>query len=322
MAFFPLLPLLVNFLGIILKPLQLILNVHPKPLLMLAATVINTTAFLFAALGLFHLTKSIFQSQKLAFKATIFFCFNPASVFFTSAYSESLFAMTQFWGMFFLERDSVSFLPAAALFSLGAGTRSNGSISVGFICYKLLRETLHTRYKKLKMGRSLVISLMLKFFQMALLVSIVILPLAAFQYYGFTMFCRPVAKSPWCDEFLPMPYGYIQKHYWNVGFLRYFELKQLPNFFLATPIVLMGLTGIFEYFKNQAWMYFKNQAWMNILSLGLLTPRGSSHRLYSPCLFVYVVHLGFLLVFGVTSMHVQVSHSARHYRIYLNNHRT
>ena len=92
-------------------------------------------------------------------------------------------------------------------------------------------------------------------------------PFALFQWYGFTEFCsvtkpqmdfdeavinygvRRSLKLPsslpvsdWCHGRIPMPYGYIQDKYWNVGFLRYFELRQLPNFLLAAPVIYLVLT--------------------------------------------------------------------------------
>ena len=60
-----------------------------------------------------------------------------------------------------------------------------------------------------------------------------------FQLYGYVLYCMPLADvtwdtvcSLWCDKLIPLPYSYIQDSYWNLGFLRYFELKQIPNSFL------------------------------------------------------------------------------------------
>lgn len=301
MAFFPLLPLLVRSLGTLLKPIQICLSLSQKTTLTFAGTVINMTAFPMAAVGLFCLTKSVFCNQKLAYRTSIFFCFNPASVFFSAAYSESVFAMTLFWGVFCLEQKPSRYLSAAFLFALGSGARSNGIVSIGFIGYRMLSE-IYQSCQKLKVATCscwvLLGMLLLKTFHMLLLVCIVGLPFVAFQYYGFVQFCGSAENSPWCDSYLSLPYSYIQKHYWNVGFFKYYEFKQLPNFFLAMPIVLIGALGILDYLKNQTWN--------DILSLGLASSTACFHRAYSASRFVYAVHLGFLLVFGVTSMHVQV----------------
>lgn len=46
-----------------------------------------------------------------------------------------------------------------------------------------------------------------------------------------------------------MLYQHIQRKHWNVGFLRYWELKQIPNFLLASPIVLLTAIYVLQYAK-------------------------------------------------------------------------
>jgi phosphatidylinositol glycan class V len=87
-------------------------------------------------------------------------------------------------------------------------------------------------------------------------------PFAAFQWYAYTTFCHlsrdeielapavvrfgekeglvmPGAanKSEWCAEDLPLSYSYVQSHYWKIGFLKYWEMKQVPQFGLAAPVI-------------------------------------------------------------------------------------
>lgn len=44
--------------------------------------------------------------------------------------------------------------------------------------------------------------------------------------------------------------------YRGVGFLRYFQLKQLPNFLLASPILSLALCSIIHYMKLQPEFFF------------------------------------------------------------------
>ena len=45
--------------------------------------------------------------------------------------------------------------------------------------------------------------------------------------------------SEWCQYEPPVAYSYIQRVYWDNGFLTYWEAKQLPNFLLAAPAVVI-----------------------------------------------------------------------------------
>ena len=297
MAFFPLLPFSVYTFSLILTPLKLLLNLSDKSMLLLSAMSINTAAFVLAAVGLYKLTQIIFHNQKLAKQVAALFCFNPASVFFSAVYSESIFAMTQFWGMLFLEQDNR--LASVLLFALGSAARSNGTTSCGFIGYKCLQEIiLHYRVSVSKGDKMRPRAMALKFLKVTPFFFVIFLPFMLFQYYGYHLFCKTPQISPWCNALVPIPYSYIQKHYWNVGLLKYYELKQLPNFLLTLPVVVLSVLGIYEYLGRQ------NRE--DILSLGLLIKKSNSLNI-----FVYVCHLGFLLVFGVTLMHVQVQYMKR-----------
>ncbi|KAM5247919.1 GPI mannosyltransferase 2 isoform 4-T4 [Ctenodactylus gundi] len=94
----------------------------------------------------------------------------------------------------------------------------------------------------------------------------------------------------------------LQDVYWNVGFLRYYELKQIPNFLLAAPVTVLVSCATWTYVTTHPWL---------CLTLGL--QRGKNKTLekpnpgfHSPQVFVYMVHASVLLLFGGLCMHVQV----------------
>ena len=66
---------------------------------------------------------------------------------------------------------------------------------------------------------------------------ITIFPFIMFQFFGYILYCSGETKREWCSLFYPNLYGFVQKEYWKVGFLKYYELKQIPNFILASPVV-------------------------------------------------------------------------------------
>lgn len=68
-------------------------------------------------------------------------------------------------------------------------------------------------------------------------------PFIYHQYTAYASFCLDTpsdtsGKPPWCTTFPPSIYTYVQNRYWNVGFLRYWTLSQLPNILMAVPPLL------------------------------------------------------------------------------------
>ncbi|KAL3226534.1 hypothetical protein MRX96_024874 [Rhipicephalus microplus] len=208
--------------------------------LVLSGALVNVSFFAVAAVALHRLTHQLF-SKEHADEAVLLFCFNPASIFFSACYSESVFAAISFLGMLLLEQNRPNL--ATFFFCLGGLVRSNGFLSAGFLLYS-----------GLVCGLTPVRSVFRA--------SFCILPFLLFQCYAWSLFCIPDYSqrfspavlnqaaesgfrlagrnaSKWCSNLLPFSYGYIQSHYWDVGFLMYYRLKQMPNFILALPVVIV-----------------------------------------------------------------------------------
>lgn len=83
-------------------------------------------------------------------------------------------------------------------------------------------------------------------------------------------------------------YVFVQKEYWNVGVFNYYEWKQLPNFILATPMLLLSGHGLTVHFWSRFVRPSKNS---------VLQPRATA----------YYVHWLFLTINALVVVHIQVT---------------
>ena len=98
------------------------------------------------------------------------------------------------------------------------------------------------------------------------------------------------SPRPWClpGPFAPLSnaYSFVQGHYWGVGFLKYYQLQQLPNFLLALPILSLSIID--------STAYLLSAASQRKQSLGKQS-------------IPHVFHTLFLGVFALLFVHVQIS---------------
>lgn len=285
LAFFPLYPNVIWLLTAIFPD-------HSNAMFLFAGIIFNSVIFVFTSLLLFDLTLHVYNNVEMAYNSAILFCFNPASIFFSAPYSESLFAFTTFYGMYHVLRGNI--WKSSLFFGFSALSRSNGLLNAGFLLYSLIRSAV--RYKKI-------------LFECFVGACLIFTCFGSFQIYGHYRFCTLQEHSfdpnviayaskndltmpnnrnipPWCG--VRLPYSYVQEKYWNnMGFLGYFQFKQIPNFLLASPCIFLLLKFASQYF-------YKN----NIIFLGLRNNDKPD--------FVYVVHSTILTVFCLFCIHVQV----------------
>lgn len=342
LAFFPLYPVMVRVVAEVLYWLQVdygLLHFHST--LKMAGILVNVGLFVGAALALYELSRKLLKDDYLAYKSSLYFCLNPASVFFSATYSESMHAAISFYLM--LKVDKGFSFPMAILLALSTAARSNALLNVGFIGYKCLRMIskeigIHKWLKqhgKQELSSTIASILGDALMPTAFCILAALVPFGLYQWYAFTQYCgltKPSLDydqsildyasnhslklpsnepSVWCSDTLPIPYFYIQSHYWNVGFLRYYTWRQIPNFLLAAPILTFLLW--------QSWRFFKcHSAYCKRLGLAHFVVDPSSQRVVASfdmygcqslpkeC-FVYVAHAFALTMFCLLFVHVQVS---------------
>lgn len=331
-AFFPLFPFSLRTVAdTALWPLQGLLSLRSR--LLLSAALLNTLFSVLASGVLYELSCVVLRCRRRAFLTALLFCLTPANVFMAAAYSESMFALLVFGALWQLEKGRCWI--SGLLFSAAASVRSNGLINCGFLLYSQTKHFVSQLQAEAGMGAKphhITCRIITLGASLLVMSTSVFLPFALFQFCAYLRFCSPSGspvvpgpllqlamhkgyhiaaledkKPSWCSWNLPVIYTYIQDEYWNVGFLRYFMLKQIPNFFLAAPMIMLCSWA--------TWWYIRANPW-HCLTLGLVRRKTAGAEgdasgkpvagFCSPDVFVYVVHAAALLMFGTFCMHVQV----------------
>ncbi|KAJ2637287.1 ER membrane glycoprotein subunit of the GPI transamidase complex-like protein, partial [Coemansia sp. RSA 1694] len=232
-AFFPLLPLLMRLVaGTVLAPLAG--RVDRRVVLALAGLLVSNVSFVLAAATLYALGCATLRNERLAYVAALLFVAAPASAFMSAVYTESLFAWLVFSALLLAARRR--YVCAALCLCVSGLCRSNGVLYAGFFVWDLV--VCSDAWRGRRYG-----ALAVQAVRAALLVAVSALGFAAFQAYGHRMFCQQrqaagaaAVRRPYCDATLSTIYGFVQAEYWDVGFLKYYTARQLPNFALAAPM--------------------------------------------------------------------------------------
>lgn len=243
-AFLPLLPLCISFLSqTVFAPLVPLIGY--RAVLGLSGYMLNNISYVFAAAYFYRLSVFILKDAEAAMRASLLFCFNPASIFYSSIYSGSFYALLSIGGLCHLMSGSNNL--ATLWLALSGSARSNGVLNAGYICF----QTMHQVYDAVFLKRHAYLAVQV-LIAGALRCIFIFLPFITFQSYGYYNVCLghfPDEIRPWCKTRLPLLYNYIQSHYWGVGFLNYFQVKQSPNFLLAFPILSLALCSIIHFAK-------------------------------------------------------------------------
>ena len=326
-AFFPGYPLLVRAAATALTPLSSLLCEQER--LVVGGILSSNLCFVIAACALHALSSEVFPTRpRLTHKATVLFSLSPASVFFSSCYSESAFAALTFSGLLLYERRrlwlGVLTLAAATCF------RANGTLGALFVLFHGLARAA----KQPRATAALAVAIV-TFMQCALVTS----PYVAWQQRAYRRYCvtptlmtgegahaetSPSLDSqdgvaaagggdlltppPWCASRLPDLYAHVQSTHWNVGFLRAYELKQLPNFALAAPaLALCACATVATCAARKAeWRAKPANGWRQLL-LRPSAPRADDGPALTAAADIHVLHWLLLSTLGLFVMNVQVT---------------
>lgn len=269
-AFFPMFPTLVRGLALIAGNSNR--DESGECGFILSALVLNLLCFVLSSVVLFDMTillclphgRKIEKSHIEAAELTCYlFMFNPASIFFTVAYSESLFCAMTFVGHYVMLRNDIWWGFEVLPFIAASFTRSNGSLNIIPFIVRGLGRVLtfpygHSKSYILRNKIGILIS-------NATCVFLILLPIYIHDHFGYTKHCndniRQYEAPQWCnsENRISSFYGYVQRKHWNVGLFNYWEIKQLPQFLLASPILTCGFVGGYLWIKR-SYDQFENEA--------------------------------------------------------------
>ncbi|KAK4545850.1 hypothetical protein LTR36_002414 [Oleoguttula mirabilis] len=190
------------------------------------------------------------RKSQLAFTTACLHILSPAGLFLSAPYGEATFALFNFLGLLCYARaiqnrfetfadayqvDAFWTLGAGIWFALASTIRSNGLLSGIVFAWDVLatlprlQHILRNRDKEQ----------LTRLFATIAAGTILAIGFAFPQALAYNEYCTGASGSasrPWCQTFPPSIYSFVQEHYWNVGFLRYWTLSNLPLFALAFPI--------------------------------------------------------------------------------------
>ncbi|KAK4237236.1 glycosyltransferase [Achaetomium macrosporum] len=210
----------------------------------LAGIFVANAAHLLSAMVLYRLGQVVCRDQALSLVASLLHIISPAGLFLSAPYTESSFALLAFSGylLFALScrveqrptcRDLYIVL-AGVTFGLATAFRSNGILNGIPFAWEVLRCLPNLPRRPIDTVRRL----------FALGIGGVCVAVGSLgpQAVAYLRFCSGTSGAqlrPWCQGYVPSIYTFVQQHYWNNGFLRYWTVSNLPLFLLATPMLVV-----------------------------------------------------------------------------------
>ncbi|PYH48365.1 DUF409 domain protein [Aspergillus saccharolyticus JOP 1030-1] len=184
------------------------------------------------------------QGRRVALLAACLHILSPGGAFLSAPCAESIYALLSFCGsLAFVQSFSLDTSPgslhdiflvvAGVLYGLATTCRSNGLLNGIPLFEEAVRLLLllPSGISYVKLRRLLAVGLA------GLCTGLgFVLP----QYIAYQEFCivsDDHEPRVWCRRMIPSIYSFVQDHYWDNGFLRYWTLSNIPLFVLAAPML-------------------------------------------------------------------------------------
>ncbi|KAF2261594.1 GPI mannosyltransferas-like protein 2 [Lojkania enalia] len=221
--------------------------------------VLSNLCHLGSAIVLYLLLKTITtrrENGRIPFIASVLHIISPAGMFLCAPYAEALFSFLNFFGMLLYASakctkkstkllvvgQDILLLASGLFFAAATAIRSNGLLSGLIFLFDVARSL------------SPVFSLRLTTLDIRRLVvtcvagSLTVVGYIGPQLLAYREYCATsrtdLGGRPWCNSMIPSIYSWVQSTYWNVGFLQYWTLSNLPLFVLASPMLwLLSVTS-------------------------------------------------------------------------------
>ncbi|KAI9700040.1 MAG: ER membrane glycoprotein subunit of the GPI transamidase complex-like protein [Candelina mexicana] len=233
---------------------------------------------------------------------------SPAGLFLSAPYSEALFSLLTFAGFAYYRNGlflahvegasqsarDYSVLVSSIFFGLATTVRSNGLLNGFLFAYDILRivPSLWTLKISVSQFRRLAV---LGIGGVLVAVGGLLPQWVAYQEYCQLPPSSGVERRLWCTNTFPSIYAWVQSNYWNVGFLRYWTISNLPLFLLAAPMLLVMVW-------SSVWPFSSEE-----ITSSSSTPSEESRAFVSAmCLRRFALPQLLLSILALTSYHVQI----------------
>ncbi|KAL5336805.1 GPI mannosyltransferase 2 [Aspergillus crustosus] len=222
-----------------------------------SAVALAHVAHYLSVLALYRLSINVFghatkRRRLLCFLSAALHIISPAGAFLSAPYGEPLFSFLNITGFYIYSssqidlsasrpsRSHAKLLLAGCFFAAAAFIRSNGILSGILLAYDALKQSYNI------ISRRPFIATTIRLGFVGVSGCIVALGLVFPQYIAYTAYCAgETSPRPWCQSLVPSIYGWVQDHYWGVGFLRYWTVPNIPLFLLAAPmLVILFLSSV------------------------------------------------------------------------------